>query len=100
MLAAVLVVAPEAFAWGRGVFGGGFGGEGFGGGGFNQMYIYPSRGRVRSNRRSIRAGCSEVCGDETQPELLAYSCRSFSICDWIFPLFHSPDGWEIADLSV
>src|SRR4029077_718618 len=30
-LAAVLAISPEAFAWGRRMFGGGFGGGGFGG---------------------------------------------------------------------
>jgi hypothetical protein len=72
ILAAVLAVAPEASAWGRGVFGGGFGGEGFGGGGFNQgqgngggvsnggasqTYIYPSRGQSPQQEQNDRAQC-------------------------------------------
>jgi hypothetical protein len=72
MLAAVLAVAPEAFAWGRGVLGGGFGGEGLGGGGFNQgegfgggisnggasqTYIYPSRGQSPQQEQNDRGHC-------------------------------------------
>ncbi len=72
MLAAVLAVAPEAFAWGRGILGGGFGGQGFSGGGFNQgegngggfsnggasqMYIYPSRGQSPQQEQNDRGQC-------------------------------------------
>jgi hypothetical protein len=72
MLAAVLAVAPEVFAWGRGIFGGGFGREAPGGGGFDQgegyggglsnggpgqMYIYPSRGQSPQQEQNDRGQC-------------------------------------------
>jgi hypothetical protein len=71
MLGVALVIAPQAFAWRRGVFGGGFGGGGYGGGGGSsfddgerspgsggsQVYIYPSRGQSQEQQESDRGQC-------------------------------------------
>jgi Glycine zipper len=76
MLGIVLAIAPEAFAWGRRVFGGGYGGggfseRGFGGGegsslggrerssgsGGSQVYIYPSRGQSPQQQQTDRGQC-------------------------------------------
>lgn len=80
IIGAAIAIGPDAFAWGRRIYGGGdFGREGYGmerygGGGFNQgggygygggypsggasqMYIYPSRGQSPQQEQSDRAQC-------------------------------------------
>jgi hypothetical protein len=73
MLGVALAIAPEAFAWGRGVFGGGYGGYGGGGygeegsslgggegspgSGSSQVYIYPSRGQSPQQQQTDRGQC-------------------------------------------
>ena len=60
LLAVALAIAPDAFAWGLGMYNGGFGGESYGGGGFNQGGAYggggggPAPRRVRTFRTSSR----------------------------------------------
>jgi Glycine zipper len=82
MLGVALVIAPDAFAWGRRMLGGGFGGGGFGGqsyggggggfqrggygaeggagvpgGGAGHTYIYPSRGQSPQQEQTDRGQC-------------------------------------------